>query len=77
MHQIENQNTAPKAILVGIDTGEYDAELSMKELSALAETAGCEVLATVIQTRPAPESSTFIGAGKTGGNQRTACNSQC
>lgn len=64
MHEIENQNTAPKAILVGIDTGEYDAELSMKELSELAETAGCETMATVIQTRPAPEASTFIGAGK-------------
>ena len=64
MHQIENQTKAPKAILVGIDTGAYDAELSMKELSELAETAGCEVLATVIQSRPAPEASTFIGAGK-------------
>ncbi len=64
MHEIENQNTAPKAILVGMDTGEYDAELSMNELSELAETAGCEVVATVIQTRPAPEASTFIGAGK-------------
>ncbi len=64
MHEIENQNTIPRTILVGIDTGEYDAELSMKELSALAETAGCEVMATVIQTRPSPEASTFIGTGK-------------
>ena len=37
MHEIENQNIAPKSILVGLDTGEYDAELSMKELAELAE----------------------------------------
>ncbi len=64
MHEIEQNNALTKVILVGLDTGEYDAQQSMDELSELADTAGCEVVATVIQSRPAPESATCIGAGK-------------
>lgn len=37
---------------------------SMAELSALCETAGIEVLAEVIQSRPSPEPKTFVGLGK-------------
>lgn len=64
MHEIEQNEARTKVILVGLDTGEYDAESSMEELEELADTAGCEVVATVIQSRPAPEAATCIGAGK-------------
>ncbi|MCR5305107.1 MAG: GTPase HflX [Oscillospiraceae bacterium] len=64
MYEIGKQETAHGVILVGLNTGEYDAEQSMKELEALADTAGCEVLRTVIQTRDTPESATCIGSGK-------------
>ncbi|MBQ7002744.1 MAG: GTPase HflX [Oscillospiraceae bacterium] len=64
MHEIEQETQKPRVILVGIDTGEYDAQQSMAELAELADTAGCEVVATVIQNRPAPESATCVGAGK-------------
>ena len=64
MHEIETETTKTKVILVGLDTGEYDARQSMDELSELADTAGCEVVLTVIQSRPAPEAATCIGAGK-------------
>ena len=64
MHEIEQNEARPRVILVGLDTGEYDAEQSMEELAELADTAGCEVVATVIQARPAPEAATCIGAGK-------------
>lgn len=64
MYTTETDAAKPRAILVGLNTGEYDAECSMEELSELADTAGCEVLATVIQSRPAPEAATCIGAGK-------------
>ena len=37
-----------RAILIGADTGEYDAESSMDELSELAQTAGAEELARVL-----------------------------
>lgn len=62
MYEIEESRN--RAILVGIDTGEYDAGVSMEELSELADTAGCEVLATVIQSRPSMEAATCVGAGK-------------
>lgn len=53
-----------RALLIGADTGEYDAEGSMDELSELAQTAGAEVLARVIQKRGAYEAATVIGEGK-------------
>lgn len=53
-----------RAILIGADTGEYDAESSMDELAELAQTAGAEELARVIQKREAYEVATVIGEGK-------------
>lgn len=53
-----------RAILIGADTGEYDAESSMDELSDLAKTAGAEELARVLQKREAYEPATVIGEGK-------------
>lgn len=53
-----------RAILIGADTGEYDAERSMDELAELAQTAGAEELARVIQKREAYEAATVIGEGK-------------
>jgi len=41
-----------------------DAENSLRELSALAETAGSEVLAGVIQRRANPDPATYLGKGK-------------
>ncbi len=53
-----------RAILIGADTGEYDAESSMEELAELAKTAGAEELARVLQKREAYEPATVIGEGK-------------
>lgn len=53
-----------RAILIGADTGEYDAESSMDELAELAQTAGAEELARVIQKREAYEAAAVIGEGK-------------
>lgn len=53
-----------RAILIGADTGEYDAESSMDELSELAKTAGAEEFARVLQKREAYEPATVIGEGK-------------
>lgn len=52
-----------KAFLVGIDCGEYDAEVSMNELCELAKTSGADIAATAIQKRPSPEAATYIGKG--------------
>src|SRR6478672_1420562 len=41
-----------------------DADNSMRELAALAETAGSEVLAGLVQRRSHPDASTYLGRGK-------------
>ena len=55
-----------KVVLVGVWTEgtSQDAENSLKELAALAETAGSEVLAGLIQRRDKADPATFIGSGK-------------
>jgi GTP-binding protein HflX len=55
-----------KVVLVGVWTEgtAQDADNSMKELAALAETAGSEVMEGFIQRRDKPDASTFIGSGK-------------
>lgn len=58
------EKTLTKAILVSADTGAYDCEASLDELSELASTAGAEEIARVIQKRDAYETATVIGEGK-------------
>src|SRR4051812_39258131 len=55
-----------RVVLVGVWTegSVTDAENSLTELAALAETAGSEVLDGLIQRRSRPDSATFIGRGK-------------
>lgn len=52
-----------RAFLISLDCGDYDAEVSMRELEELAKTGGAEVVATVIQKRPSPEAGTYLGKG--------------
>ena len=61
---ILKENESTRAILAGVDTGEYDAEISMDELEELAETAGAVTVCRIIQKRPAIESATILGEGK-------------
>ena len=60
----ENKREKEKALLVSVDTGEFDAEVSIDELEELAHTAGAEILGKLIQKRERPEAATFVGAGK-------------
>lgn len=53
-----------KALLAALDTGDYDAEASLDELTELAETANAEVAARIVQKRPAADSATVLGEGK-------------
>ena len=64
MEITENIIKKPRVILVSADTGEFDAERSMKELEELASTAGVEVVATVTQKRPTYDTATCIGSGR-------------
>lgn len=56
-----------KVLLIGL-WGEQtlqDAENSLRELAALAETAGSEVLDGLLQRRAHPDPATYLGKGKT------------
>ncbi len=55
-----------RVVLVGVWTEGTikDAENSLTELKALAETAGSEVLEGLIQRRDKPDPATYIGSGK-------------
>ena len=64
MYEIQQETEKPRAALVGIDTGEYDALNSLKELAELSDTAGCEVVSVTLQSRSAPDSAYCIGTGK-------------
>lgn len=61
---IINEEKQEKALLIAVDTGDYDAEVSMAELGELAKTAGAEVAGEMIQKRPAIEGATFVGKGR-------------
>ncbi|MBV7412658.1 GTPase HflX [Dermabacteraceae bacterium TAE3-ERU27] len=55
-----------KVVLAGLfTTGKVeDAENSLRELAALAETAGSQVLDGLMQRRAHPDPATFLGSGK-------------
>lgn len=64
MEMFENDIKPQRTLLICVDTGDYDAESSLTELWELAESAGAEPVATVIQKRDKPETATCIGSGR-------------
>jgi GTP-binding protein HflX len=55
-----------RVVLVGVAVGGSieASERSLEELARLAETAGAEVLETMLQRRDRPDAATFVGKGK-------------
>ena len=55
-----------RVVLVGLwsSGSAHDAEVSLRELAALAETAGSEVLDGLLQRRAHPDPGTYLGSGK-------------
>ncbi|HEY4226270.1 MAG TPA: GTPase HflX [Pseudolysinimonas sp.] len=53
-------------VLIGVYSGQglEEAENSLRELAALAETAGAVVLDGLLQRRPHPDPATYLGRGK-------------
>ena len=52
MEYTENKILPERALLVALDTGEYDAESSLDELWELAKSGGAEPVATLTQEAP-------------------------
>lgn len=61
---IETEAKRPRVLLAAVDTGAYDAEQSLDELEELANTAGADTAARIVQKRPAFDSATCIGPGR-------------
>ncbi|MBR2078735.1 MAG: GTPase HflX [Clostridia bacterium] len=64
MPMYENEIRPERALLVSVDTGDFDAQTSIDELEELASTAGAVTVGQVIQKKEAPEKATFVGVGK-------------
>jgi len=60
------------AILACVNTGAFDPEDSMRELEELADTAGANTVAQVIQNMPVINSASYLGAGKLAEIKETA-----
>jgi len=53
-----------RVVLMGVYPRGEDAEVSLFELKALAETAGCEVLEGLVQRKDQPDPKSYVGSGK-------------
>ncbi len=61
--EIKN-NEAERALLISVDTGEFNAQSSIEELAQLASTAGAEVEGMMVQKRPSVSVSAYVGSGR-------------
>ena len=62
---IDTSEVMEKVILVAVKRNDRDnTEASLDELEELAQTAGAETLAKVIQNRESFHSATYVGKGK-------------
>ncbi len=63
LHEITEQQPE-RALLVSVDTGDFDAVVSLEELAELATTAGAEVVDTATQKKESPDKATCLGSGR-------------
>lgn len=59
----ENKEKQERALLVEVDTGEYDAQASLAELYELTRSAGAQPFGAMTQKRPSPDAATCVGSG--------------
>ncbi len=64
MELIETQEKIDRALLVSVDTGDFDAESSLSELFELVESAGAEPVASISQKLERADTATCVGSGK-------------
>ncbi len=76
------QTKRERAVLAGLSAvsmaaAERSSEESMAELSALADTAGADTVALVLQTRQTPDPRSFLGRGKVEELREIAVSQEC
>lgn len=64
MYENKTDDIPIKAVLACVDTGEFDAEVSIAELAELAETANAEVVGEIIQKKSSCDPATCMGEGR-------------
>ena len=64
MYENKTEELPVRAVLACVDTGEFDAEVSIDELEELAATANAEVVGKVIQRKQTYDPATCMGAGR-------------
>ncbi|MBR6580485.1 MAG: GTPase HflX [Ruminococcus sp.] len=64
MYENKIDDAPVKAVLVCVDTGEFDAEISIAELGELARSANAEVVGEMIQKKISYDSATCMGSGR-------------
>lgn len=64
MYENKIDDAPVKAVLVCVDTGEFDAEISIAELGELARSANAEVVGEMIQKKSSYDSATCMGSGR-------------
>lgn len=69
MEYFETKELEERAVLAGVHTGSADplddsTEESLAELARLADTAGAQVVGTMLQNRPSADSALYLGEGK-------------
>ena len=80
MEYFETKELEERAILAGVHTGNIDplsdsTEESLAELARLADTAGAQVVGTMLQNRPSVDNALYLGEGKLE-ELRLACEGQ-
>lgn len=63
LHEVQ-QEAPERVLLVSVDTGEFDAEVSLNELAELVSTAGGVVVGTATQKKESPDKATCLGSGR-------------
>ena len=63
LHEIQ-QDAPERVLLVSVDTGEFDAEVSLAELAELVATAGGQVAGIATQKKESPDKATCLGSGR-------------
>lgn len=64
MELYDNEEKITKALLVSVDTGDYDAQSSLAELEELTKSAGAEPFANMTQKKEKPDTATCVGSGR-------------
>ncbi|MCC8016624.1 MAG: GTPase HflX [Clostridiales bacterium] len=60
----EYKEGCERALLISVDTGDFDCDSSADELVGLAQSAGARVLGVMIQKRESPSASSYVGSGR-------------